>query len=142
MTSHTQVVIYLHLLGLRATTSARTGIWEIPARPQKECSLSNFTLELSSPQTQHNRRAQAIFVPHFIQASRATLYSIQCITAARFTEQNIAIAFNHALRTQVSLQTKSVQDDGFRTIHQQEHREATKIGVSYRTYSLFSTNTA
>lgn len=122
------IAVYIHLLGLRAVTSARTGTWEMPMSAQEKCSLAKFTLEVSSVQSPHNQRARAIFTPHFMAAAAASLYCIRSITGSLFTEDNVSIAFYHALRVQISLQTMSAQDEGSQAIHRQERREATKIG--------------
>jgi hypothetical protein len=127
-----QIVTYLHLLGLRAVTSFRTGRWEMPTRSTSRCTLSNFTPLLASAHVPHNQAAKRIFVSHFLRASHAKLYSIKCIGGSLLTEEKVGRAFEHALKVQMLLQKQDMDH-----ICQQQHADAIRIGVSLTSLTLY-----
>jgi phosphatidylserine/phosphatidylglycerophosphate/cardiolipin synthase-like enzyme len=97
--------------------------------PTSPCDLSNFTLQLSVPHAPHNQQAREIFTTNFIQATNSKLYSIACITGALFHEDRISRAFDRALRVQVQIQLLADADKSYQEIHEQERRDAVKLGV-------------
>ena len=129
----TQITTYFHLLALRAVTCAQTSQWSIPTHPSLPCNLAHFTLQLATPQSNHNQHACKIFTSHFVKSAAAKLYSIKCITSQIFNEQNIGHAFDHALRVQIQLQQMSTVDNINQAIYQQECQDARKLVVIRKT---------
>jgi hypothetical protein len=120
----------MHLLGLRAVTFFRSGVWDIATRPQSStCRLSNFILLYASTQHPHNQLAKQIFIANFIRSAHEGLYSAGFIGGRLMHEEGVGRAFDHAFNTQAEIQRRYTTGQDPAGVYKKEHSIAIKIGV-------------
>ncbi|PVF98355.1 hypothetical protein CPB86DRAFT_358170 [Serendipita vermifera] len=95
--------IYIHCLGLRASTYFQTRRWEIENDPKEPCSLGNFIL--ATPATSsHNFHAASVFWTSFQQATKAEFYEVRKM-GRYYTEDSVRHLFRVVVDAQIAFQT-------------------------------------
>lgn len=100
--------VHIHLLGMRGLTYLASGVWYMPVQAPQKCDRDSFTLELSSPDSNHNRHAGTFFAANFEDALDAGYYGKKRFPT-RYKTQRAAIlgAYRDVLRLQIQAQLEA-----------------------------------